>query len=87
MTAVAMLTAVCVSAQRQCESLNFGWEFRLNDEGDWRKVDVPHDFQIEMPWAVPANTDAPASPDPWRAEDSRLWLKAATACTTPRGKR
>ena len=59
-----MLTVVCVSAQRECENLNFGWEFRLNDEGDWRKVDVPHDFQIEMPWAVPANTDAPASPDP-----------------------
>lgn len=64
MTVVAMLTVVCVSAQRECENLNFGWEFRLNDEGDWRKVDVPHDFQIEMPWAVPADTDAPASPDP-----------------------
>ena len=62
MTVVAMLTAVCVSAQRECENLNFGWEFRLNDEGDWRKVDVPHDFQIEMPWAVPANADAPANP-------------------------
>ena len=53
MTVVAMLTVVCVSAQRECENLNFGWEFRLNDEGDWRKVDVPHDFQIEMPWAGP----------------------------------
>lgn len=62
MTVVAMLTVVCVSAQRECENLNFGWEFRLNDEGDWRKVDVPHDFQIEMPWAVPANADAPANP-------------------------
>ena len=62
MTVAAMLTAVCVSAQRECENLNFGWEFRLNDEGDWRKVDVPHDFQIEMPWAVPANADAPANP-------------------------
>ena len=50
MTVVAMLTVVCVSAQRECENLNFGWEFRLNDEGDWRKVDVPHDFQIEQDW-------------------------------------
>ena len=37
-------------AQRHYESLNFGWEFRLDNEGDWRKVDVPHDFQIEQPW-------------------------------------
>ena len=50
MTVVAMLTVVCVSAQRECENLNFGWEFRLNDEGDWRKVDVPHDFQTEQSW-------------------------------------
>lgn len=58
MTVVAMLTVVCVSAQRECENLNFGWEFRLNDEGDWRKVDVPHDFQIEMPWAGPDEKSA-----------------------------
>ncbi len=47
-----------MSAQRECENLNFGWEFRLNDEGDWRKVDVPHDFQIEMPWAGPDEKSA-----------------------------
>ena len=43
-----------VAAQRNAESLNFGWEFRLNNEGDWRKVNVPHDFQIEQPWVAPA---------------------------------
>ena len=53
MMAVAVLLTVCVSAQRHTESLDFGWEFRLNDEGDWRKVDVPHDFQIEQPWEAP----------------------------------
>ena len=42
------------SAQRHVESLNFGWEFRLNDEGEWKKVDLPHDFQIEQPWVAPA---------------------------------
>lgn len=51
MTVVAMLTVVCVSAQRECENLNFGWEFRLNDEGDWRKVDVPHDF-LKSGWKI-----------------------------------
>ena len=49
------------------ECLNFGWEFRLNDEGEWRKVNVPHDFQIEQPWVAPAadekadNTDVAAN--------------------------
>ena len=49
------------------ECLNFGWEFRLNDEGSWKKVNVPHDFQIEQPWVAPAadekadNTDVAAN--------------------------
>ena len=55
------------SAQRTTECLNFGWEFRLNDEGEWKKIDVPHDFQIEQPWVAPAadekadNTDVAAN--------------------------
>ena len=55
------------SAQRIVECLNFGWEFRLNDEGQWRKISVPHDFQIEQPWVAPAadekadNTDVAAN--------------------------
>ena len=61
------LMSLGVSAQRTVESLNFGWEFRLNNEGEWRKVDVPHDFQIEQPWVAPAadekadNTDVAAN--------------------------
>ena len=63
----AVLTALCASAQRFTECLNFGWEFRLNDEGEWKKVDVPHDFQIEQPWVAPSadekadNTDVAAN--------------------------
>ena len=55
------------SAQRSVENLNFGWEFRLNNEGQWRKINVPHDFQIEQPWVAPAadekadNTDVAAN--------------------------
>lgn len=55
------------SAQRHFESLNDGWEFRLNDEGSWKQVNVPHDFQIEQPWVAPAadekadNTDVAAN--------------------------
>ncbi|MDR3188850.1 MAG: DUF4982 domain-containing protein [Prevotellaceae bacterium] len=41
-------------------SLNFGWKFQLGnadgaksiafDDSGWRDIDLPHDFQIEMPW-------------------------------------
>lgn len=61
---LASLTAV---AQRSEQRQNFGWEFRLNDEGEWRKVNVPHDFQIEQPWVAPSadekadNTDVAAN--------------------------
>ena len=48
-----------ISAQRSVQCLNFGWEFRLNNEGEWRKVDVPHDFQIEQPWVTPAADEKP----------------------------
>ena len=62
-----LLTSLTISAQRMTECLNFGWEFRLNDEGSWKKVNVPHDFQIEQPWVAPAadekadNTDVAAN--------------------------
>ena len=59
---VLLLASTGADAQRTSECLNFGWEFRLDDEADWRRVDVPHDFQIEMPWAVPANADASRTP-------------------------
>lgn len=39
---------------------NFGWKFKAGeisnaqnltfDDSDWRKLDLPHDFQIEQPW-------------------------------------
>ena len=38
-----------------------------HDEGEWRKVNVPHDFQIEQPWVAPSadekadNTDVAAN--------------------------
>ena len=63
----AVLMTLGASAQRHTECLNFGWEFRLNNEGQWRKVNVPHDFQIEQPWVAPAadekadNTDVAAN--------------------------
>lgn len=44
---------------------NFGWKFKIGDipnaqnvnfdDGDWRRLDLPHDFQIEQPWDSTAN--------------------------------
>ena len=65
---LAVASSIGLTAQeRQVINLNFGWEFRLNNEGEWRKVNLPHDFQIEQPWVAPAadekadNTDVAAN--------------------------
>ena len=32
---LGVLVTLPLSAQRITENLNFGWDFRLNDEGEW----------------------------------------------------
>lgn len=64
--------ALNASAQRSMESLNYGWEFRLNDKGEWRKIDIPHDFQIEQPWVEPAADERPDNTDVAANIKSRL---------------
>ena len=59
-------------AQRSEQSLNYGWDFRLNNEGEWQKVDVPHDFQIEQPWVAPEAGDTGDANDPAANIKSRL---------------
>lgn len=59
-------------AQRMVKDLNFGWQFRLNNEGEWRTVDVPHDFQIEQPWVAPAADERPDNTDVAANIKSRL---------------
>ena len=65
------------NGDRQVVNINFGWLFHEGDlpaaqqvntnETGWRKVDLPHDFQIEQPWVAPAadekadNTDVAAN--------------------------
>ena len=58
--------------QRVTRDLNFGWDFRLNNEGEWRKIDVPHDFQIEQPWVAPAADERPDNTDVAANIKSRL---------------
>ena len=67
-----IMTMLSASGQRHIENLNFGWEFRLNNEGEWRRVDVPHDFQIEQPWVAPAADERPDNTDVAANIKSRL---------------
>lgn len=60
------------NAQRVVKDLNFGWQFRLNNEGEWRTVDVPHDFQIEQPWVAPSADERPDNTDVAANIKSRL---------------
>ena len=45
--------ALAVSLPGVCTTgidFNDGWEWRRGNEGEWRAVDLPHDFMIESPW-------------------------------------
>ena len=72
LTCCAALMAIGAAAQRHVESLNDGWLFRLNNEGEWRQVAVPHDFQIEQPWVEPSPDERPDNTDAAANIKSRL---------------
>ncbi|MCR5199423.1 MAG: glycoside hydrolase family 2 protein, partial [Prevotella sp.] len=89
MFALALLLAGTgeVAAQQRVEqSLNFGWLFKAGDvadgaqpaanDQDWRKVDVPHDFQIEQPWVAPDAGEKADNNDPAANIKSRLSSRA-----------
>ena len=84
--ALGMMGVGSAMAQRSVELLNFGWRFQagdvengaavgLNDE-KWRKVNVPHDFQIEQPWVAPAVGEKADNDDPAANIKSRLSSRA-----------
>lgn len=65
LSAVLMLilsgaAAIAAGSSRETHLLNFGWKFRMGDvenagrrdfnDESWRSLDLPHDFQFEMPW-------------------------------------
>ena len=63
--AISTFAFYSVQAQpRQVINLDFGWRFHagevenaselMYDDSQWRTLDLPHDFQIEQPWVVPA---------------------------------
>ncbi|MDR3367378.1 MAG: DUF4982 domain-containing protein [Prevotellaceae bacterium] len=57
---MAASVAGAQSLPREEICFNFGWKFHLGssaaaknialDDSHWRDIDLPHDFQIEMPW-------------------------------------
>src|SRR5688572_20006207 len=65
-TFIAIFCSTLLFAQNSNEQVrvnqlfNFGWKFKAGDvsnaqspafdDGDWRKLDIPHDFQFEQPW-------------------------------------
>ena len=90
MFALALLllagTGEVAAQQRVEQSLNFGWLFKAGDvadgaqttanDQDWRKVDVPHDFQIEQPWVAPDAGEKADNNDPAANIKSRLSSRA-----------
>ena len=64
---MVLLIALSARADGERKTLlfNFDWKFKLGevqnaesptfDDADWRRLDLPHDFQIEMSWNEKAN--------------------------------
>ena len=79
-----LLTGIAAWADdvRVRELLNFDWRFHAGDvadgqlpqtsDADWRRVDLPHDFQIEQPWVAPGADERPDESDPGANIRSRL---------------
>ena len=60
LTGLLLSASMMAEGQRVSQLFNFDWKFKLGetanaespqlDDSDWRSLDLPHDFQIEMPW-------------------------------------
>ena len=97
---VVLLTATSAMAQRQVETLNFGWQFSRDSQfKNAVTVDVPHDFQISQPWVAPSSGEKADNSDAAANIKSRLsargfkeigtgwYKKTITPDASKRGKR
>ena len=58
---------------REVINLNYDWEFSRDSLfNESKKVDVPHDFQIEQPWVTPSADERPDNSDVAANIKSRL---------------
>lgn len=67
LTLLIVLMTMMASAEGERKNIlfNFDWKFKMGettsaentdfDDSQWRTLDLPHDFQIEMPWNEKAN--------------------------------
>ena len=80
-----MLIGICqwlYADSRHVYNFNFDWRFMSGevrgaeqlkfDDSLWRRVDVPHDFQIEQPWVAPGADERADNSDPGANIRSRL---------------
>ncbi|MBQ7461974.1 MAG: DUF4982 domain-containing protein [Bacteroidaceae bacterium] len=71
--ATLSMCAIVSAQQRSTNSLSFGWLFHAGDTPDgaslklddsgWKRIDLPHDFQIEQPWVAPDPSERPDNTD------------------------
>ena len=79
---VVLSTTVFAQQGRTISSLNFGWLFYAGnmpegalptlDDSGWRRINLPHDFQIEQPWVAPDPSERPDNTDVAANVKSRL---------------
>ena len=82
MAVVALFTLAAQAQPRQVTCLNDGWRFCPGDvvnaektdfnDGNWRQLTLPHDFQIEQPWVEPDANERPDNTDVAANIKSRL---------------
>ena len=72
-SALMSIPILACAQGRHVESLNFDWEFSRDSLfSNATHVDVPHDFQIEQPWVVPAKDEKADNSDVAANIKSRL---------------
>ncbi len=71
------ITIGIMAQHKKVISLNYGWEFSTDSQfKDSKKVDIPHDFQIEQPWVEPLADERPDNTDVAANIKSRLSSRA-----------
>ena len=71
------LTIGIMAQQKKVINLNYGWEFSTDSQfKESKKVDIPHDFQIEQPWVEPSADERPDNTDVAANIKSRLSSRA-----------
>lgn len=108
-TTILSCLVLCSFADgREVLNFNRGWMFKagkqspdvtMSQTSDWKKVNVPHDFQIEQPWVAPAADEKADNSDAGANIKSRLssrgfkemgegwYIKSFTPGADKKGKR